>query len=247
MNDLLKGAGYLLEGTRLIRAPRIRRFVLVPLALNILVFGSLIFFAYEWFQSFMARILGALPGWLAWLEYLLWPLFAVSVLLVLFYGFTLIANLIAAPFNGLLAEAVEKHLADAEMEDGSWKKILKEIVPALLGELRKLLYFVVRAIPLALLFVIPVINIAAPVLWGLFSAWMLAIEYADYPMGNHGLFFPQQRQRLRTRRFLTLGFGGMAMLLTMIPVLNFVAMPAAVAGATAMWVREFRRTVESGE
>jgi CysZ protein len=26
----------------------------------------------------------------------------------------------------------------------------------------------------------------------------------------------------------------------MVPVLNFIAMPAAVAGATAMWVEEFR-------
>ncbi|MDH5470528.1 MAG: sulfate transporter CysZ, partial [Gammaproteobacteria bacterium] len=30
------------------------------------------------------------------------------------------------------------------------------------------------------------------------------------------------------------------LLMTMIPLLNFLAMPVAVAGATAMWVGEFR-------
>jgi CysZ protein len=30
----------------------------------------------------------------------------------------------------------------------------------------------------------------------------------------------------------------MTLLLTLIPVLNFLAMPAAVIGATLMWVRE---------
>jgi len=38
-----------------------------------------------------------------------------------------------------------------------------------------------------LLFIIPVINIAAPILWLLFSAWYMTLEYTDYPMANSGL------------------------------------------------------------
>jgi CysZ protein len=37
---------------------------------------------------------------------------------------------------------------------------------------------------------------------------------------------------------LAWGFGGLVMLCTMIPVVNFFVMPAAVAGATLIWVRE---------
>jgi CysZ protein len=65
---------------------------------------------------------------------------------------------------------------------------------------------------------------------------MLAFEYSDYPMGNHGLRLRAIRGRLRRRRALALGFGATAAGMTMIPVLNFVVMPSAVAGATAMWV-----------
>jgi CysZ protein len=129
------------------------------------------------------------------------------------------------------------------MEDaGGWKALLADIVPSLVSELRKLLYIALRALPLALLFLIPPVNLAAPFLWALFSAWMLVIEYMDYPMGNHRLRFAEQRKRLRGRRLLGLGFGGASLLMTMIPVVNFLAMPASVAGATAMWVREFKQS-----
>lgn len=241
MGDFFKGAGYLLEGFRLIRAAGLRRFVLVPVLVNSLLFAGLIIAAAQGFQQLMDYLLGFLPGWLHWLEYVLWPLFAGAVLVILAYSFTVVANLIAAPFNGVLAEAVERHMTGQSLEQtGGWQAIVKDIGPSLLSELQKLLYFTLRALPLLLLFVIPGINLAAPVLWLLFSAWMLALEYADFPMDNHGLKFRQQRPRLRGRPLLTLGFGLTVLGFTLIPIVNFIAMPAAVAGATVMWVRELK-------
>ncbi|MBZ0070173.1 MAG: sulfate transporter CysZ [Thiohalobacteraceae bacterium] len=241
MQDLFKGAAYLLEGFRLVRAPGLRRFVIVPLLVNSLLFAGLIFVALQGFEQLMAYLLGFLPDWLQWLQYLLWPLFALSALLLLTYSFTLVANLIAAPFNGVLAEAVEKHLTgQATEETGGWRAIVMDIPRSLWSELQKLGYFALRALPLLLLFVIPGINFAAPLLWMLFSAWMLALEYADYPMDNHGLKFREQRPRLRARPLLTLGFGLAVLGLTLVPIVNFLIMPAAVAGATALWTRELQ-------
>lgn len=243
MNDLFKGFGYLREGLGLMRRPGLRRYVAVPLLVSVVLFSAAILAGIHWLEILLAWLLGWLPSWLDWLQYLLWPLFALTGVLLVFYTFSLLTNLVAAPFNGLLAEAVERHLDGQSMEDaGGWKALLADIVPSLLSELRKLLYMVLRAIPLGLLFLIPPVNLAAPFLWALFSAWMLVIEYMDYPMGNHRLRFPDQRKRLRGRRLLSLGFGGASLLMTMIPVVNFLAMPASVAGATAMWVREFKQS-----
>ena len=94
------------------------------------------------------------------------------------------------------------------------------------------MYFALRAVPLLILFLIPGLNLLAPLLWLAFSAWFLALEYADFPMANHGLGFKEQHRRLKQQRLTSLGFGAGATLLTLIPVLNFVAVPAAVAGAT---------------
>jgi len=235
--DAARGARCLGRGLQLIFRPGLRRYVIVPLAVNTLLFAILIAYGATQFADLVDWMLSPLPHWLDWLRYVLWPLFALVTLLAVFFGFSLVANLIGAPFNGMLAEAVERQLTGrAVAQDGDWKRVLRDVVPAILNEIRKIVYMLLRIVPLGLLFFIPVVNLAAPFLWAAFSAWMLAVEYADYPMGNHGLGFGVQRQRLRRRRGLALGFGGATLLATMTPVLNFLVMPAAVAGATILWV-----------
>lgn len=234
------GARYLLRGLRLIAQPGLRRFVLVPLLINVLVFSAAVWYGVVSFETFIAWMQSKVPAWLQWLEWVLWPLFVLALLIVVFYTFSLVANLLAAPFNGLLAEKVELHLTGRPLnEGGGLKKVLIELAPTLIDELRKLLYILLWAVPFLLLFLIPGVNVAAPLLWFLYTAWMLAFEYSDYPMGNHGLRLRAIRGRLRRRRALALGFGATAAGMTMIPVLNFVVMPSAVAGATAMWVEAF--------
>ena len=233
------GFHYLLQGLRLIRQPGLRRYVLVPLLISALCFTGAILGLGYWLDVFINSMLGKLPAWLDWLRYLVWPLFALSGILVVFYSFSILTNLAAAPFNGMLAEAVEQHLTGQPIDTGGWQALAKDLLPSLLSELRKLLYFLLRAVPLGILFLIPGINVAAPFIWGLFSAWMLAIEYVDYPMANHMLHFAAQRKLLRANRVLSYGFGGSVLLITLVPFLNFIAMPAAVAGATAMYVDRF--------
>ena len=240
MSNKQSGMHYLFEGLRLIRQPGLRRYVAIPLLVSSVFFTAAAFGLSYWLEILINLLLGYLPGWLDWLRYLLWPLFAIAGVLIIFYSFSIMTNLIAAPFNGMLAEAVEKHLSGQPIETGGWQALAKDIVPSLLSELRKLLYFALRALPLGLLFLIPGVNLVAPFLWALFSAWMLVIEYIDYPMANHLLHFSTQRKLLRSRRFLAYGFGGGSLLLTMIPLLNFLAMPVSVAGATAMWVGELK-------
>jgi CysZ protein len=45
---------------------------------------------------------------------------------------------------------------------------------------------------------------------------------------------------MKRRRLTALGFGAGVMLLMLIPGINFVAMPAAVAGGTLLWVNRFK-------
>ena len=232
------GFGYVWEGLRLIMKPELRKFVIIPILINILVFSGLIWLGIDQFEVFMDWMLPA-DSWLDYLRWLLWPLFAIFAVLIVFYAFTAVANLIASPFNALLAEKVEVYLTGKQPSDTT--PLLKSIIPSILAELRKITYFLIRVIPLAILSIIPGVNVAAPILWGLFNAWFLALEYGDFPMGNHGILFADQHKKLKAQRFSSLAFGGGVTLLMMIPVLNFLAMPAAVAGATAMWAKSMNR------
>jgi CysZ protein len=238
----LIGLGYFLKGVKLLTAPGVKRYVAIPLAINFAVFGLLIWLLAGQFSTLLGAWLPTLPDWLGWLNWLLWTVFALTTALVLFFSFSILANIIAAPFNSLLAEAVERHLAGIEPPGGEgFLATLRDAPGAILDEARKLLYSIIWAIPLLIVFWIPVINLAAPILWALFSAWVLALQYVDYPMGNHGIKFKQQRQLLGNQRMLSLGFGGTTLLATMTPILNFLVMPAAVAGATVFWCEKLNQ------
>jgi CysZ protein len=237
-NNPLAGAAYFVRGMRLIFAPGIRAYVVVPLLVNVLLFSALIYFGAAQFRELLDWLL---PDWLDWLAWLLLPLFVVATLIIVFFTFSLVGNLVAAPFNGLLAEAVECHITGVPIPGGGWKKMMLDLGRTLLSELRKLAYIALRGIPVLILFLIPGLNLAAPFVWLLFGAWMLAISYVDYPMGNHGLSFPEQRRQLGQRRYLALGFGGAAMCALAIPLVNFLVIPAAVAGATILWVERLEK------
>ncbi|VAX07360.1 Sulfate transporter, CysZ-type [hydrothermal vent metagenome] len=239
-NNPLTGAHCLMRGFNLILRPGLRRYVLVPLLVNILIFSLLAWFGASQFQELIDTLLPE-TSWFSFLRWLLWPLFALSMLLVTVYGFTVLANLIAAPFNSQLAAQIELILSGSTSTAAS-TNTLKHAIQAFRSELGKLGYFLIRAVPLLILFIIPGINILAPFLWLLFSAWFLALEYADYPMANNSLSFREQHSRLKATRLTSLGFGGSITLLMMIPLLNFLAMPAAVAGATVYWHEHLSKT-----
>ena len=241
-NSPLSGARYLWRGLGLITKPRLRRFVVVPLIINTLLFAGFVYALFLGTGWLGTELEAWLPDWLDWLSFLLWPLFFISALLIMVFGFTIIGNLIAAPFNGLLAEAVENHLTGKPLQaESGWSAIAAEVMRSIRSELRKLVYILMWAIPILILLLIPLVNAVASLVWLVFGAWMMAIQYADYPMGNHGLSFPDQRKLLGQRRLASLGFGAVIMMCMVIPVVNFVIMPASVAGATAMWVDEFSK------
>jgi CysZ protein len=239
-NNPFAGAIYFLRGARLIFAPGIRPYVVVPLLVNVVLFSAIIYFGTGQFQELLDWLL---PDWLDWLRFLLLPLFFLIALIIVFFTFSLLGNLIAAPFNGLLAEAVECHITGVPIPGGGFKKMLLELGRTMFSELRKLGYIAMWGIPALALFVIPVLNLAAPFIWMLFGAWMLAISFVDYPMGNHGLSFPEQRRQLGQRRYLALGFGAAVMVAIAIPLVNFLVIPAAVAGATILWVERLEKVV----
>ncbi|MNQ33904.1 putative sulfate transport protein CysZ [compost metagenome] len=235
----LSGPGYLAAGLKLILRPGLRLFVLLPLTINLLLFIALIVLAVGEFEGWVASLMPGLPQWLSFLEYLLWPLFVVLVLLILFFSFTLLANLIAAPFNGFLAEKVEAVVRGQDTSPPfSWGELLAMIPRTLARELRKLTYFLPRALGLLVLSLIPGLNLIAAPLWLLFGVWMMAVQYIDYPADNHKLGWDEMLAWLRAKRWQSMGFGAVTYAALLVPGLNILLMPAAVAGATVFWVRE---------
>ena len=236
--QLGKGFEYFLSGFELISKKGLKRFVLIPLLINLVLFGGSLFYIIGWIDSGVAWMTGYLPGFLSWLEFLIWPIAILLVLFIYSLVFTIITNFIAAPFNGLLSEKVELYLTGQKVNDDGFAELIKD-VPRMLGrELTKLIYYLPKAIGfLLLLFLVPVFG---QIMWFLFSSWMFAVQYVDYPFDNHKVPFDETRHHLKQKQGLSYGFGIAVLLFSMIPIVNLIVMPVAVCGATRLFVDNSR-------
>ncbi len=249
MNDFIKGFSYALSGFSWILRPKIRRFVYIPLAINVVLFVLAISLLAQFAESWVAGWIGEKTGWwgiFQWAYDIIVPILSfiiyTALLFVSYFLFSSVANLIAAPFNALLSKAVEQRLAGEKIAY-SEMPLSKEIWITVKTEAVKLLRFALFAVLILLLLVIPVVNVIFPFVWFIFMAYALSLQYIDYPMANHGHYYATQRKLLKQNRMQRLGFGTAANLLLLVPVLNFIAMPVCVCGATIWWHKNLKEKI----
>lgn len=212
------------QGASMLWHKKLIKFILIPIAVNFLLFSCMLYLGYHYVGVLIAQFI---PSWLQWLDWLIYPVFFISFFVAGFFTFTLIANLIASPFYGGLAAKTAQILNDQTGE------IQEQAILSVIGaELKRLGYLLSRAIPIVIISVIPGLNLIAPVLWGLFAAWGISMEYFAYCLENEGVLFSEQRQALKGVRVGALSFGGMVLFALMIPVLNIFIPPIAVISAT---------------
>ena len=228
----LSGIGALLKGFRMLTHRQLRAFVVLPVLLNIILYTAIIYLAAIQFNHFNAWLTNWLPSWLAWLHWLLWPLFVLAAAIVVVYTFTFLGNIVGAPFNELLASKVMAlQGCTSDIEEDGVVSFIKEIPYAIGMQLRLLWYYLPRALGLLIVFVIPGLQIIAPFIWLAFNAWVLAMQYLDYPIEIKKQSFSQLQEFMHTNRGPSFSFGMGVLGASLIPGINLISMPAAVIGA----------------
>ena len=241
--NVVTGAGYFFRGLSMLTDPGLRAFVILPLLANILLFGALGFAAYGYFQALVMSIEDTLPDWLSFLTWLIAPVLWLTGGLLTGYASTLLVLLITSPFHALLAEKVEERVTGQQVPalEGIGAAIME--IPRGIGrELRKLLYYLPMALGVLVISFIPGLQALSPFLWFILGAWMMSLQFIDYPMDNHRLPFNDVKEACASRRLSSLGFGAVVAFVASVPLLNFIVIPAAVIGATLMWCQELRGT-----
>jgi CysZ protein len=237
-NNPIHGAGYLLAGFSLMWRKPVRAFVWVPLFINIVLFAAGFMWLKHKFSLWLGHFESWLPHWLLWLNWLIWPMFIVLVLIIASYLFTMVANLLAAPFNAIFSEKVEEMLTGKKIDPSTFAQTLKEAPRAIGRQLRIILYYIPRALACLIVFIFPLTHIFASPCWLALNSWMMALQYNDYPQDNHKVSFHQMRDNMHNNLGLNLGFGLAALFLSLTPGINLFIMPAAIAGATKMYVEQ---------
>lgn len=225
------GASLLMEGFQLMGHPRLRVFVWLPILLNIFLFIALSTFLFQQFSGWMGALTDWLPDWLSFLAWIIGALSTLVILVLYGYSFSILTNLIAAPFYGILAERVEQIKTGQAL---SSEPIVQLILRTVGRELSKIFYFLTRSIAILLLCFIPPIGQVLSLPW---SSWCMGVQYCDYAADNQQKSFIELRATLRGELLSAHGFGGLVMIGTMIPIINIFIIPAAVIGGTLLWMQ----------
>jgi CysZ protein len=237
------GVNFFFQGIALANKPGLRRYFWLPVGIGLFLTSVTLYF---FGSSIIAAATPDLPDWLSWLAWIIVPVLFVLLALVSAWSVSFITIIIASPLFSDLASAVERQAQDttpsalSELDNSaannkSVMSLLNGIWKDLGRELRKLRYHLPRLLGLLILSFIPVVNLIAPLLGGLYGAWIMSVQFSDYAADNHNMSFTDSLAQLNQNLLPSMGFGAMTSLAMAIPLLNFFLLPAAVAGGTLLW------------
>lgn len=237
----MQGINYFLRGLSMLNEQGIRKYVVMPVLFNLVLFGFLTWALIDQLSLLNAWLESVLVDWLEWLLWLLWLLAAILWLVIYGYCFSIISNSIAAPFYGLLAEKVQAKATGQTLDAPlTWSALTLMIRRTLLREAQKLLYLLPRLLGIIVitlpLYFIPIVGVLTPFIWFAWSAWSLALENVDYAADNNNVGFSEMRMQMSKDNTTHLAFGGATALACAVPLFNLLAVPAAVAGGTLLWL-----------
>ena len=233
-------------GHFLIANPRLLVFVIIPFLINTVVFAVAVWFGLDFFEETVTAMLPQGDAWYwAILYYFLWLVAIVATMVICFFLFAVVGNLIASPFNDLLSEKTELLVTGMQKEEPFQLVVfVKESLHLLLDEILKIAAFVAGMLILFILLLLPAVG---PALYSFLSivwtALFLVVEYTGFIFARHNLKFSDQRRFIRERKLASLGFGLGALCLLAIPFLQFFTIPLGVVGAVHFWYDSLNKNV----
>ncbi len=223
---MFQGSFKLLSGMHLLLTKPSLRSILWKM-MGLLLLLMIVLFAGV-FALFDVMMQTWLPEGQAWYWMILsWIIWGVSAILAGIIGFAAVASAAVAPWLDSLAVRTE-HLYGInhpENTDSWWQ----QCGTALLHSVRPISILIMWGILAFFLSFIPILGqIAAAMIWAYASIHFLCFELMDTTATRQGWNFAQRKAQLKERRFFWLSFGGLGILLMMIPFLNLLVIPAAV-------------------
>src|SRR5512132_1204572 len=152
---------------------------------------------------------------------------------MLVVSFTVIAQILGQPFYERITDRIEHQLgAPPAGADAPWWRSFPR---ASLESALLLAMTLACTAPLFVLGLFPVFGqTVVPVLQALVAGFFLAVELLAIPLERRGLHLAGRRRFVGRHRAQTLGVGITAFLLFLVPLMNVLALPGAVVGATLL-------------
>ncbi len=227
------GIAHLLEGAKLIASEKsIRKWAIVPFMIDILLVISGIGFGLAsisgWVTSALAFVGLTGGGFFAsLLFYLFSAVLWVGYLIVVIYGTFLVATVVAAPFNSLLAERTLMHLGVIEEKPfrlGAW---ISTSLKLLMIGLIKSMIFAFVGIFIFIASFIPILNIASSYV----ALLIMSFDSMDYSFEVREFGLRKRFHYFQSRFPEFTGMAGSLALTIVVPGLTLLVLPCSVVGA----------------
>jgi CysZ protein len=236
MRRLIQGALYPFYAFGLLaHTPRLWRYVLLPILVNIVVGATLYIGLLLAGLRVIDGFVAGLPTWAVALGALLRVL--LIVILLIATGFVLVrfGVVLGSPwYTRLSGELEQLRGAPALPDQGTGlPAALRDLSRALAFELRKLLLVLAIGALLLLLNFIPVIGqVLATAGWIALGATITCLDFFDYPLERRLLRFRDKLGVIRRSFPASAGFGLVCLGLVSIPLVNLLSIPLCVAAGT---------------
>lgn len=226
------------------RTRGVKRFAVLPLVVNVLLYAVLIAVAFwawdeveivhvDWrfwdpVGAWLAAGVNALSGALGWV------LFLVVLLLGSYLTFTAVGMVVASPFNDILSERIERAICSPREAAGL---PLRLTAAATAYSMLDSLWIVVRQVFFSIL-VLPLILIPLVGFAPLFcvGAYYAGLGFVDVGMARNLMRHRHKKPLLCARRWEIFGLGVAMQLLFMIPFLGLLFLPVGVTAGTLTYL-----------
>ncbi|MCB0721934.1 MAG: EI24 domain-containing protein [Ignavibacteriae bacterium] len=220
------------------KQPKIILYSIVPIILNLVIYGTIFFFTYRWLYGISEDITGAGTGdpnvIQVMFHALLSVIFFIVLLFICYLLFITLGGLVNAPFEDRISRAVEKIITNTNYETnlGFWKENFLSIK----AEFFKQLFNICIIVPIFFLNFVPAVGTVLSSILGItFSFFFNALDYLDYPMTRRFYKLRQKLSVVNSGGLLSYGFGAMAFLMMFLPIINVFFKPVLVVAGTSLF------------
>ena len=239
MNDFLFGFAYPVRSLKFFfKQPKIILYSIVPIIINLIIYGTIFLFSYRWIIGRSENFTGASLNEATFFQeflHIFIVIFAFFILLlVCYFLFITFGGLVSAPFEENISQHEEQTITGStySTELGFWK----ETVLSIKAEAMKLLFYFSIIIPVFLINFIPMAgSVISTILGTGFSFFYNALDYLDYPMTRRFYKLRKKIKVVSSGGALTYGFGCAAFILMFLPVINVFFKPVLVVAGTSLF------------
>lgn len=163
-----------------------------------------------------------------------WLLLA-ALAVAIYFLFTVLGGVLAAPFLDVLSERVEAIIAgERAPAAGGLGDALRAALRSMVEESKRTFFFLAVQLAILLLGLTPGLQPVAAVASLAFSGLFLPLDYTAYALDRRRVPFRARRRWILAHRFEMLGFGGFGLALFFVPGLSFLCLPWLVTAGTLL-------------